>query len=254
LGFDRNDYPGDEELPALRERFAYSGYWLNNPPQEKQNQWRGKRQKLEEAGFGFLVLFNGRLYADLKTVARAKALGGSDAKQAGAAARREGFPPRTVIFLDQEQGGRMLPEQKAYIYAWVDGVARAGFRSGIYCSGIAAADDGGIVTADDLNRNAQGRDILYWVTNDVCPPSPGCAFPDPAPDPSQSGVAFAEVWQLAQSPERKDFAGQCPKNYSPDGQCYSPRLEAARALAVDVNTATSSDPSHGRHQEPAAKP
>ncbi len=36
----------------------------------------------------------------------------------------------------------MLPEQKAYIYAWVDGVTAAGFRAGIYCSGIAAADDG----------------------------------------------------------------------------------------------------------------
>jgi hypothetical protein len=254
LGFDRNDYPGDDQLAPLRQRFAYSGYWLNNPPQEKQNQWRGKRQKLEEAGFGFLVLFNGRLYADLKTVARAKALGGSDAKQAGAAARREGFPPRTVIFLDQEQGGRMLPEQKAYIYAWVDGVARAGFRAGIYCSGIPAADDGGVVTADDLNRNAGGRDILYWVTNDVCPPSPGCALPHPAPDPSQSGVPFAAVWQFAQSPERKDFAAQCPRNYSSDLQCYYPAAGDPRRLAVDVNTARSSDPSQARVSQPAAKP
>ena len=32
----------------------------------------------------------------------------------------------------------MLPEQKAYIFAWVDAVIAAGFRAGIYCSGIAA--------------------------------------------------------------------------------------------------------------------
>src|SRR5690242_21044260 len=32
LGFDRNVYPGDESLPILRKHFAYSGYWLNNPP------------------------------------------------------------------------------------------------------------------------------------------------------------------------------------------------------------------------------
>ena len=65
-------------------------------------------------------------------------LGRSDAEAAVAAARREGFREGTVIFLDQEEGGRMLPEQKAYIYAWVDGMGAAGFRAGIYCSGIAA--------------------------------------------------------------------------------------------------------------------
>jgi hypothetical protein len=31
LGFDRNDYPGDANLAALRKTFAFSGYWLNNP-------------------------------------------------------------------------------------------------------------------------------------------------------------------------------------------------------------------------------
>ena len=44
----------------------------------------------------------------------------------------------------------MLPEQKAYIYAWVDGVIAAGFRAGMYCSGIPAADDGNVVTAKDI--------------------------------------------------------------------------------------------------------
>src|SRR5438552_3901090 len=32
LGFDRNDYPGDSSLGTLRQRFSYTGYWLNNPP------------------------------------------------------------------------------------------------------------------------------------------------------------------------------------------------------------------------------
>ena len=32
---------------------------------------------------------------------------------AAAAAAREGFPPDIVIFLDQEEGGRLLPEQAA---------------------------------------------------------------------------------------------------------------------------------------------
>jgi hypothetical protein len=245
LGFDRNSYPGDANLKTLRQTFSYAGYWLNSPPGEKANAWAGHRAAVESAGFGFLVLFNGRLYAELKTVANATRLGKSDAQAAATAAHREGFPQATIIFLDQEQGGRMLPEQKAYIYAWVDGVTAAGFRAGIYCSGVPAPDDGNVVTAENIRQNAGGRDITYWVTNDACLPAPGCAFPARPPDPAESGVRFAEVWQFAQSPQRKDVAAHCT-NYSRDGNCYAPGTPPAQGLHVDVNSATSPDPSHGR--------
>jgi hypothetical protein len=69
LGFDRNDYPGDANLKVLRQTFSYTGYWLNNPPGENANSWTGHRIAIQNAGFGFLVLFNGRLYAELKSVA-----------------------------------------------------------------------------------------------------------------------------------------------------------------------------------------
>src|SRR5208283_3721483 len=156
LGFDRNNYPGDQNLKVLRQTFSYTGFWLNHPPSAKTNTWSGKRRTLQAAGFGFLVLFNGRLFNELKSVAYAGKLGKSDAQTAVAAARREGFPAKTIIFLDQEQGGRMLPEQIAYIYAWMDGVSAAGFRAGIYGSGIPATDDGNIVTAEDIRANAGG--------------------------------------------------------------------------------------------------
>ncbi len=245
LGFDRNDYPGDANLKALRQTFSYTGYWLNNPPGANSNSWVGRRAAVESAGFGFLVLFNGRLDADLKTVARARRLGQSDARAAAASARREGFQPGTIIFLDQEQGGRMLPEQKAYIYAWVDGVVSSGFRAGIYCSGIPASDDGNVVTAEDIRQSARSRQIVYWAINDACPPSPGCAFPQRPPNPADSGVRFAEVWQFAQSPQRKDVAGRCT-NYAQDGNCYPPGASPAQGLHIDVNAATSTDPSHAR--------
>jgi hypothetical protein len=178
-------------------------------------------------------------------VANAARLGKSDAQAAVATARREGFPRGTIIFLDQEQGGRMLPEQKAYIYAWVDGVTAAGYRAGIYCSGMAAADDGNVVTAQDIREHAAGREIVYWVTNDACPPAPGCAFPHHPASPSRSGVGFAEVWQFAQSPQRKDVAAHCT-GYSRDGNCYPPEVAATLQFSVDINSAASMDPSHGR--------
>ena len=142
----------------------------------------------------------------------------------------------------------MLPEQKAYIYAWVDAVTAAGFRAGIYCSGISAEKEGGenIVTAADIRQNAGGRKIVYWVTNDACPPSPGCVFPRKPPSPAASGIEFADVWQFAQSPKRKDVARECPASYNTDGNCYPPGVAAAQKLHVDVDTATTPDPSHGR--------
>jgi hypothetical protein len=248
LGFDRNAYPGDANLETLRKTFSFTGYWLNRPPSARTNTWIGKRQAIEDAGFGFVVLFNGRLFDDLRNVARAKTLGQSDAQAAVAAARHEQFPGGTVIFLDQEQGGRMLAAQKAYIYTWVDGVTRAGFKAGVYCSGIAAPEDdgGSIVTADDIRQNAGGRKIVFWVTDDACPPAPGCAFPRKPPSPADSGIPYADVWQFAQSPKRKDVSAGCPANHNLDGNCYPPGVDVGQKLHVDVESATSLDPSHGR--------
>lgn len=244
LGFDRNDYPGDQNLKVLRQTFSYAGYWLNNPPGENTNNWAGKRRTLASAGFGFLVLFNGRLENQLKR--NPAALGKSDGAAAVEAAKREGFSARTIIFLDIEEGGRMAPAQRTYIYAWVDAVNSAGFRAGVYCSGIPVREDKNttIITADDIRNNAQGRIIVYWVTNDVCPPSPGCSFSN-LPKPTDSELDYVDVWQFVQSPRRPEFAAQC-HNYNRDGNCYSPGIDPASKLHVDLNTAMSTDPSAGR--------
>ncbi len=251
IGFDRNDYPGDSNLKILRGTFSYSGYWLNNPPGEKTNSWTGKRKALQAAGFGFLVLFNGRTYAEIKSAGNAVKLGNSDAAAAVSAARAEGFPAQAIIFLDQEQGGRLLPEQRAYLHAWVDTVNSAQFLAGVYCSGIAARESPGvsIVTANDIRKNAGGRQITYWVVNDSCPPSPGCASSRKNLVPDSSGISFADVWQFSQSPKRTDFARGCPANYNKDGNCYPPGIDPAQRLHVDLDVATSSDPSRGRTRD-----
>lgn len=245
LGFDRNEYPGDGNLQELRKTFAYAGYWLNDPPGARTNTWAEKRCKLEAAGFGFLVLFNGRLYQELGT--SAAELGKADALAAVAAAKREGFPAQTVIFLDQEEGGRLLPEQKAYLFAWVDGVSGAGFRAGVYCSGIAFQEKSGasVITAADIRQHAGARNISYWVTNDACPPSPGCAVSRRPPSPGESGVEFADIWQFAQSPRRNDVATACA-GYNSDGNCYAAGASVRQPIHLDLNAAGSADPSHGR--------
>jgi len=247
LGMDRNDYPGDAAMKTLRQTFAFTGYWLNNPPGATQNTWQGHRNEVEAMGYGFLVLFNGREYSAIKASGDAARLGTSDAEAAVQSALREGFPKHAIIFLDQEQGGRMLPEQRAYIHAWADGVARSGYHAGIYCSGIPFRESGKItvVTADDIREHAGGRDLRFFVSNDHCGPSPGCVFRGP-PRPADSGVVFANIWQYAQSPRRPEMTGACRQTYASDNNCYAPGFSPGSGVHLDLDSADSPDPSHGR--------
>lgn len=248
LGMDRNDYPGDASMSLLHKTFAFTGYWLNNPPGAERNTWAGHRSQLESIGYGFLLLFNGREYAQLKATGNAAAVGARDAAAAVSAAKSEGFPPKSILFLDQEQGGRMLPEQRLYIHAWVDGVTLSGYGAGVYCSGIPYQESSkvSVVTANDIRDNAAGRDIKFFISNDQCGPAPGCVFAKAPPDPSASGIDFAEVWQYAQSPRRPELTASCKKTYAADGNCYPPAVAPSSGLHIDVDSADSPDPSHGR--------
>jgi hypothetical protein len=246
LGFDRNDYPGDAALPILRKTFAFSSYWLSPPPGEKTNTWRGKRELLRSQGFGFVVLYRGRESSELKNETDAARKGTQDANAAAVAAKEEGFSLGTIIFLDIEEGGRLSSAYHKYAGVWLEELKRAGFLAGAYCSGIPVKEEPGvtITTAEDIRSQGPLHEIVIWAFNDVCPPSPGCAFPRSPPASSASGTPYAEVWQFAQSPRRKERTTRCPSKYAPDGNCYAPG-DTAHKWFLDVNAATSPDPSRG---------
>jgi hypothetical protein len=245
LGFDRNIYPGDEAMPVLRKTFEFTSYWLSPPPGEKRNTWLGKRELLRSQGFGFLVLFRGRDSKELKNGAVAKRKGSEDAKNAAASAKAEGFVSGTIIFLDIEEGGRLPATYHAYLSAWSKELTRAGYRSGTYCSGMPVKEEPGvtITTADDIRNLEYGKDMIFWVYNDACPPSPGCAVPQNPPPPSKSGISYAQIWQIVRSPRDKETAVHC-SGYARDGNCYAPG-DTAHSWFLDLNTATSPDPSGG---------
>jgi hypothetical protein len=246
LGFDRDLYPGDAAFPTLRKTFAFTGYWLSPPPTEKTTTWIGKRNFLRNSGFGFLVLFRGRDSREFKKNSDGPAKGSLDATAAAATAKKEGFPAGTIIFLDIEEGGRLSATYHAYLHAWFDDLVRAGYRAGVYCSGMPAKESGGItiLTADDIRANAGQRKYEFFVYNDACPPSPGCSFPSEAPSVASSGVHYAEAWQYAQSPRRKEFTANCPTGYHQNGNCYTP-ADTLNAWELDADTALSPDPSNG---------
>jgi Domain of unknown function (DUF1906) len=251
LGFDRNDYPGDAALPVLRRHFSFIGYWLTNPPGEQANSWRGKREVLLKQGFGFLVLANGKEDAEIlkamKAASRsAEAIGQRDAADAVSTAQREHFPAGTILFLDQEEGGRLLPEQADYLLGWTEAVARSGYKPGAYVSGQPVNEGAGvsITTAQDIRARVASKGlhaVTLWVYEDACPPSNGCTLHPPAL--SAGGTPEAAVWQYAQSPRRKEITGACAKTYAADGNCYLPELPG---MPLDLSVARSSDPSHGR--------
>jgi hypothetical protein len=245
LGFDANDYPGDATLPDLRRTFTFTGYWLNPPPGAKTNSWTGKRAVLLKNDFGFLVLFNGRSSNELKPPVDPSDLGVRDAELAAAAAQREGFPASgsSVIFLDIEEGGRMLPSQINYIESWSSRVNSKGFLAGIYCSGIKVKEGKGqtITTADDIHERLPI--MAYFVYNDECPPSPGCAYLKNPPPPSQSGFSGARVWQFAQSPRRRNLTSRCSATYNSDGNCYSSTVAKVGHILLDLDVSVSPNPS-----------
>ena len=243
LGFDRNDYPGDAALPILRKSFSFTGYWLSPPPGEKTNTWWGKRELLRSQGFGFLVLYRGRKSSEVESSGAAMEAGYQDAKNATAAAKSEGFASGTIIFLDIEEGGRLPSNYLEYVAVWFYDLTRAGYRPGVYCSGMPVEDGPGltITTADNIRSHAKLHDITFWVYNDACPLSPGCVAPQNPPPPSKSGIPYAQIWQFVRSPRDKETAVHCT-GYAKNGHCYAPG-DMAHSWFLDVNTATSPDPS-----------
>jgi hypothetical protein len=250
VGFDRNLYPGDAALPALRKHFSFTGYWLNNPPGEIGNTWRGKRDTLLKNNFGFLVLFNGREDAQILRFKRRgttpEALGKQDAAAAIAAAQREHFPAGSILFLDQEEGGRLLDEQSTYLLAWTEAVADSAYKAGVYLSGQPADDGPGktITTSQHVQQlvaERHLRPIALFVYQDSCPPSNGCTV---APPPiTAAGTPDITAWQYAQSPRRPENTAACRKTYAADNFCYAPGVPK---IYLDMNVATSDDPSNGR--------
>ena len=256
IGFDRNDYPGDAPMAAMHNTFAFTGYWLTIAPGETTNTWIGKRTLLRQQGWGFLVLANGRLDAEIlkaqKHGTTPAALGAQDAATAAAAAHREGFPPQTILFLDQEEGGRLLDEQAAYLLAWTEAVAATDFRPGVYASGQPVPDDPGktITTIEDIRARVQLshlHPIAFFDAQDTCPPAPGCTLQTkPLPvsgEPTLNPGGPLIAWQYSQSPRRPELTQSCAKTYAADGNCYAPNFPT---VFLDMDAASSADPSNGR--------
>src|SRR5207302_5518215 len=123
-GWDSNDSPGHDAMELLRPDCAFTGYWVGSPPDDATICWTGKRELLRSEGFGFVLLFAGPTSGQLRDQPYTRKRVADDTQAAAAAARREGFPPGSVIFLDIEEGGRLPSTYFTYLKAWASELER----------------------------------------------------------------------------------------------------------------------------------
>jgi hypothetical protein len=210
MGFDTHTYPGNKTMAAWKAApgapYRWVGYYLPAPC-HRDKSWSGKRQTLVDMGWGLAVVYVGQqtwgrtprrltasrmakldkskasCNADLVTGERGRA----DGADAIAIAEREGFPARSIVFLDIERMEKMPPVMRAYYRAWAKRLLTDGrYRPGVYVHAHNAQ-----VVYDDFKAEfaAAGVDEQprMWIAS-------GRGYEE-GKAPQDVGFAFAGVWQ-----------------------------------------------------------
>jgi len=160
--------PGDANLTVLRNTFFL--HWLL----AKQSSRREEQFVGWQAGKELAVskdLISGAVQRSLLQRAEAQTRRQTVKLMTAAAnaARREGFPQRTIIFLDIEEGGRMLPEQKDYIYTWGGcGDCRRIQAGRILLWNSCKEGKTSVVTAEDIRENAPRDERSVFGSRMMC--------------------------------------------------------------------------------------
>ncbi|MEP6989398.1 MAG: glycoside hydrolase domain-containing protein [bacterium] len=213
--------------------YGWVGYYLPSPC-HKDASWVGKRELLTGMGWGLAVVYVGQQTwgrtPQSLSPARAAALiksgtqcnanllgadrGAADGADAIAIATREGFAPRSVIFLDIERMEKLPDAMRQYYRAW----ARVMLTNGRYLPGVYVHAFNAQAVHDDLKLEFAAAHVTeeprMWIAS-------GRGF-DEGKAPQDVGFAFAGVWQ---------------------GMLDVARAVADIKLPVDVNVSTWTSPS-----------
>ena len=210
MGFDTHTYPGDKTMAAWKAApgapYRWVGYYLPSPC-HRDPSWTGKRPKLVELGWGLAVVYVGQqtwgrtprplsparaaaivnsskpCNADLVTAERGRA----DGDDAIAATEREGFPARSIVFLDIERMEKMPESMRDYNRAWTKRLLEDGrYRPGVYVHAHNAQ-----TVYDDYKAEFAAAGVTeeprIWVAS-------GRGWEE-GKAPQDVGFAFAGVWQ-----------------------------------------------------------
>lgn len=190
-GLDLEDYPGNYAMRWLlhNTNLRWTGFYLSPAPAENNTIWMINYQQLKDLGWGFAPIFAGQQEpgipgSHILTVKQ----GIFDAHLAVKLAHQAGFPEGSIIFLDIQTTavGHLSSAFMDYYRAWIKEIFDNNFKPGVYCY---------FKIADQIH-SIDWR-VIFWVFNlnkYTC--SNDERIPYPQPNPSNSNVAFASVWQL----------------------------------------------------------
>jgi len=210
LGFDTHTFPGEKTMRAWKNApgapYSWVGFYLPSPC-HKDASWSGKRQLLQDMGWGLAIVYVGQqtwgkspkpLTPDkvdrlVKSGATCNAAllgevrGVAEGNDAIAVAQREGFAPKSIVFLDIERMEKMPASMRQYYTTW----ARTLLRDGRYLPGVYVHKFNAQNVYDDLKAEFVAAGVTdeprIWVAS-------GRDFEE-GKAPQDVGFAFAGVWQ-----------------------------------------------------------
>jgi hypothetical protein len=209
LGFDTHTYPGEKTMRAWKNApgspYRWVGYYLPSPC-HKDRSWTGRRQLLTDMGWGLAVVYVGEQSwgrAPRPTAARLASLrkqgttcnadflsasrGDADGVDAIAVTTAEGFPARSIVFLDLERMEKIPPAMRDYYRTW----ARRLLHDGHYLPGVYVHAFNAQVVHDDIKAEFVAAGVTeeprIWVAT-------GHGYEE-GKAPQDVGFAFAGVWQ-----------------------------------------------------------
>ncbi len=189
-GMDKDTYPGDRIMTSLIQNtnLVWTGFYLTPAPSQGHNLgWMDKHDFLRSLGWGIAPVYVGR---QEKTIPRTDHRmtpenGKVDGVHAAQLAAKARIPTGSVIYLDFENGPPLSREAKAYFVQWAAALQTRGFLPGVYCLfGIAEGLSAAVPEAE------------IWAVNYSKFAKKLFKSPFPQPEPRQSGVANALLWQL----------------------------------------------------------
>ena len=215
-GFDTSIYPGDAAMSAWRypsSPYYWSGYYLPAPC-HRDVTWTNKYNTLKAMGWGVAAIYVGQQdwsqipqsvivrganvgdraatsIASEAVTCSASLLsadqGAMEAADAVARLRADGFPDRSIVFLDVEFVTSVTPALIEYYKAWIAGVLRDGrYRPGVYAA-KSNATTLRVAALDAYRSVASTDDPPFWIAS-----STGFSV-DLAP--TAVGLDFAKLWQ-----------------------------------------------------------
>lgn len=176
LGFDTDQYPGDDMMVRLRTRFAFTGFYLAPAPSHGDAGWMGKLSFLKDQHYGFLPTYVGQELVGPGRHNVTAGQGAIDGADAANLALKAGFGMGSYVYLDLENGPPFTSAEGGYVKAFRNALGAGGYALGIYGSHLYA----GI-----LHELAPGARIWtvhtattspHPVNGPIIAPDPTCAY------------------------------------------------------------------------------